>query len=232
MSNAYVNWRKVKQNDINLYQDTLNNSDFLLNFHNHPLSCTDAIDQAYDNLVSTIVSSSQKCFKSSKFKHFLKPYWNADLSKAHKCMSELRKTWIHCGQPRGNSYSSYTLYKNAKCAFRKQHRLCVNNYLSTLDYEIDKTAEIDSNQFWKLVSSRRKRSNSRAGAEINFNGVMYRDTDSITTQWKNYFERLYTPSDNACYEDCFKTMVDSNINNTILNSTFISDKVPDVLRKK
>ena len=113
LPNYHVNWRKVKPADVNLYQDTLNNSDFLLNFHNYPLSCTDAIDQAYDNIVSNIVSSSQKCFKSSKFKHFLKPYWNADLSKAHKCMSELRKAWIQCGQPRGHSFPSYTLYKNA-----------------------------------------------------------------------------------------------------------------------
>ena len=82
-------------------------------------------------------------------------------------MSELRKSWIQCGQPRGNFYPSYTLYKNPKCAFRKKHRFYVGQYLSNLDYEIDKTAEIDSNQFWKLVKTRRKRSNSRAGQKLN-----------------------------------------------------------------
>ena len=172
LTNLRINWKKLSPTDIQNYQSFLDSS-YELKIASHTLNCKNDIDNLYESLVNNIKSASDKCFPRSKYREHLKPYWNDNLTNAHKEMKYRRNIWLNDGRPRNKDISSYQYYKTAKHNFRKLHRHYVNIYLSKLDMEIDKTAELDKEQFWKIVNNRRKRSNTRAGSEIKFNGTIY-----------------------------------------------------------
>ena len=118
----------------------------------------------------------------------------------HKAMREKRKMWISDGRPRGISFSSYRQYKETKRIFRQYHRHCSENYLKSLNEEIDNAAGLDSRYFWKLVNTRRKNSTSNVGAELRFNGKIFRDSQNICDQWGHYFSELYSHSENENFD--------------------------------
>ena len=107
----------------------------------------------YNGIVNEINVASDKHFPQTKFKPFLKPYWNNDLKHLHKCMRHKRQEWILEGKPRSNNYMSYTEYKSAKRQFRKLHRQCASNYLKKMDEDIDNAAGVDCDYFWKLITT-------------------------------------------------------------------------------
>ena len=105
-------------------------------------------------------------------------------------MREKRQMWIADGRSRGDSFSSYSQYKAAKRIFRQYHRHCSEKYSKSLNEEIDNAAGLDSRYFWKLVYTRRKNSTSNVGADLKFNGQVFRDSQTICDQWGRYFSEL------------------------------------------
>ena len=81
-------------------------------------------------------------------------------------MKQQRSHWIANGRSRDSSNAFYSSYKQAKCKFRNMHRKCIENYLQKMNDDIDRAAELNSTDFWKIVNSRRNKSNTRAGSEI------------------------------------------------------------------
>ena len=49
------------------------------------------------------------------------------------------------------------MYKASQTIFRKIHRITVQTYLSSLEREINTAAEIDNNEFWKLINRRKNK---------------------------------------------------------------------------
>lgn len=163
---------------------------------------SDIIDLLYIDFVNMITSSSDKHLPHVQgFKKHLKPYWDQSLKELHKVMREKRKAWIACNRPRGNSFPAYVNYKDAKRTFRQYHRICANNYLKTLNQEIDRAAGLNSQYFWRLVNRRRNSSPSSIGAEIKFDNTIYKDPQEICTQWGLYFSSLYTASEGRDFDE-------------------------------
>ena len=133
-------------------------------------------------------------FRRKKYVSDLKPYWNSELTAAHDSMSLVRREWCRQGRPRDATDQAFSAYKTAKREFRRLHRKCVNIYLSNLNNEIDRMAEVDSHKFWKMVNARRNRNRSSLSSGINFDGTTVRDRDSISDGWYHYFRELYQPS--------------------------------------
>ena len=50
--------------------------------------------------------------------------------------------------------------------------------------------------FWKLVNTRRKNSTSNVGAELRFNGQIFRDSQKICDPWWHHFNELYSHTEN------------------------------------
>ena len=92
-------------------------------------------------------------------------------------MRQNRQIWISDGKPRSVNYISYREYKNAKREFRKLHRQCASNYLKKVDEDIDNSAGMDSDYFWKLINSRKNNNsnNNNNSGEMVFDGVPYRN---------------------------------------------------------
>ena len=115
-----------------------------------------SIDNLYESIVSSIEYVSRICLLHSSYRPYLKPYWSSELRRYHGVMRYKRRVWIESGRPRGNDYTSYSEYKEAKRQFRKLHRNCSYNYLQEINRNIDAAADIDSPYFWRLFNSKRK----------------------------------------------------------------------------
>ncbi|MCG7874960.1 MAG: hypothetical protein N0C90_01355, partial [Candidatus Thiodiazotropha endolucinida] len=129
----------------------------------------------------------------------------------HRVMRRKRKDWILDGRPRGNAYFSYREYKNSKRVFRQYHRKSSENYLKTLNEEIDNAAELDGQYFWKLVGTRRNNSPVNIGKEIRFGNRSCRDPHEICNQWGCYFSSLYSETEGACFDTVHYNNVTTNV---------------------
>ena len=129
MLNHILNGKKVDEHMLQLYKTQLdsallnNECDDIADIHNR-------IDNCYKNIVTSIVNISDSVLPKTKFRHFLKPYWDQQLKYLHAVMRQRRREWILDGRPRNNDHSSHRRYKGAKCLFRFQHRKCAQNYLN------------------------------------------------------------------------------------------------------
>ena len=92
-------------------------------------------------------SQSDSVLPKTKFKPYLKPYWDTTLKDLHAAMRGKRRNWIREGRPRGHTHLSYREYKLTKCLFRTYHRKCAEKFLTELDSDIDQAAEVDSAVF-------------------------------------------------------------------------------------
>ena len=60
-----------------------------------------SIDNAYADLVGTLKVCTKQSFPRKKYKSYLKPYWNQELTVLHKSMMNRRKSWVDAGKPKG-----------------------------------------------------------------------------------------------------------------------------------
>ena len=205
--------RSVKSENIAKYTECIENS--CLSLHSESTNCNTRakIDELYEHIKSNINTISVKYLKhSSEYKPFLKPYWDQELKALHKSMKRLRTIWISEGRPRGNNFDAYRNYKLAKCRFRNSHRIKAEQYMKTLNDEIDTAAEVDNGYFWKLVN-RRKSGQSSVGSQIKFGDSTCRSPDEICEKWGDFFATLYSKDDPDAFDNenyiAVKAKVDS-----------------------
>ena len=208
-----INWKGVKESDKDDYVSAIKAKSELLRLKHCELNRSD-VDNAYTTVIKAITESSA-CLPVSKYKQYLKPYWSIELGNAHTHMKEKRRLWCREGRPRDITNLFYIEYKNAKRDFKRLHNYHVNQYLRQLDHEIDKTAEADSEKFWKIVNSRKNSTKCSSGAGIKFNDTIYRDKQDLTEQWGLYFKDLYSPSVNADFDADWYQHVNSTLQSTI-----------------
>ncbi|KAH3725676.1 hypothetical protein DPMN_051525 [Dreissena polymorpha] len=119
-------------------------------------------------------------------------------------------------------------YKTAKRDFRRAHRKAANGNMMQLNREIDESAEMNTNDFWKQVNTRRMAYNcNNSTSGIKFGEIVHRDQKAITEQWGFYFERLYSPSNSEHFDDIWRDHVSQNVGQ--LRETLIPDNNATVM---
>ncbi|VDI04309.1 Hypothetical predicted protein [Mytilus galloprovincialis] len=111
-------WHKVTDAQINQYQKLLSDPVEILIDKMNSYSFAD-IDTIYDDFVSTLHNAANIAIPKCGFNPLTKPYWNADVKRAHDNERSMRKLWVLDGQPRGMHFDSYRIYKRAKSEFRR-----------------------------------------------------------------------------------------------------------------
>ena len=145
---SHIKWKNLNEITLQMYSTKL---DIAL----RNIDCSDIadihqrIDQKHKNIVSCIQNITDNVLPKTKFRSFLKPYWDQKLRDLDAVMRQRRRSWIVAGKPRGDNHVSYREYKYAKCQFRPQHRKCAEKYLNDLNKDIDEAVELDSVFFWK-----------------------------------------------------------------------------------
>ena len=100
-----------------------------MDFDQSEIGSNDDITRAYLTLVNEVNVSAKLCFPLKRFKPFLKPYWNNELSSLHSDMKQKRTEWITHGKLRGNCHPTNLMYKLANALFRRKHRFYVQVYM-------------------------------------------------------------------------------------------------------
>ena len=222
---SHIKWKNLDEVTLQLYSTKLDTA--LCNTDcSHVADIHQRVDQRYKNIVSCIQNVSDRVLPKTKFRSFLKPYWDQRLKDLHAVMRQRRRNWILAGKPRGDNDESYRQYKHAKRQFRYQHRKCAENYLNELNKDIDDAAELDSAFFWKKINRKRKGSTSSAGAEVEFKGQVCRDPQQIATGWGEYFETLYADTERSHYDTEFKAQVDLKVGNIMAELSSCPDRDP------
>ena len=147
-----INWKVVSDEARLAYRQFLSNDISIQNIINNDIISDTDINRVYSTIVTVVKKAAIESLPIKKFKRYLKPYWNVELNMLHKDMKSKRANWVRNGKPRGNISEIYTIYKAAKCDFRRKHRRIVDAYMKRQIEEIDRVAEIDSRLFWRLVN--------------------------------------------------------------------------------
>ena len=221
-----VRWRGVGHEVLDQYRDSLDQSCLNMSANSNCIRTENEINSLYSDIVSVIRSASDEFLPcSKKFNKHLKPYWDQTLKELHDLMRAKRNVWISDNRPRGNSFISYKAYKDAKRIFRQYHRRCSENYMKNLNEEIDTAAGLDSRYFWKLVNARRNKSSSNVGAEIKFHGQVFRDSQELCDQWRQYFSDLYSSNGDENFDPVYFQYVTERVRNLKRQSFSESDVV-------
>ncbi|KAH3826610.1 hypothetical protein DPMN_128519 [Dreissena polymorpha] len=163
-------------------------------------------------LCDLLTGAAGTCIGHRPFQSHLKPYWDSGLREYHKQMRYYRSQWCRAGRPRNKTYTEYMSYKTAKRNFRRAHRTAANGHMMQLNREIDESAEMNTNDFWKHVNTRRIAYNyNKFTSGIKFGEIAHRDQKAITEQWGFYFERLYSPSNSEHFDDKWRDHVSQNV---------------------
>ena len=94
-------------------------------------------------------------------------------------MRNKRSAWIDSGRPRGNAFSTYRDYKEAKRCFRKYHRKSSLTYLQKVNNDIVSASGVDCPLFWRLLNRKRKKVHTNVSCEVKFDEVVIRDPEII-----------------------------------------------------
>ena len=178
-----VAWDKCTDHDISYYQHKLSN---LLP---KPANYTTPPGSISDFIVHAVLKASSECLPKVKYNRHSKPYWSQEIKQAHAESRRLRRIWINLGRLRGNEHESYRNYKAAKRYFRCKQRLAFNQYVNHMFDELNKTAQSNLNQFWKLVK-RRKKTGCNVCPTIVYRNISYYD-ENIPQGFSRYFEDIY-----------------------------------------
>ena len=110
---SHIAWQKLDRSVLQLYESELNNLllEQPLGLYENVYSC---IDSRYNAIVDCIKTVSDATLPRTKFRSYLKPYWNSSLKDLHAAMRDKRRKWIAEGRPRGSMFSSFINYKEAK----------------------------------------------------------------------------------------------------------------------
>ena len=215
-----INWKVVSDEARLTYRQFISNDISIQNIINNGIISDTDINRAYSTIVTVVKKAAIESLPIKNFKRYLKPYWNAELNVLHKDMKSKRANWVRNGKPRGNISEIYTIYKAAKCDFRRKHRQIVDAYMKRQIEEIDRVAEIDSRLFLRLVNAKRKTSGPAVSSDINFDGRTASTPQEITDEWAKHFKKLYTPSDDLHFDNEHKNHISRQLQSINENLVF------------
>ncbi|CAG2216477.1 unnamed protein product [Mytilus edulis] len=200
-------WHKVTDAQINQYQKLLSDPVEILIDKMNSYSFAD-IDTIYDDFVSTLHNAANIAIPKCGFNPLTKPYWNADVKRAHDNERSMRKLWVQDGQPRGMHFDSYRIYKRAKSEFRRVQQAANEQYMQKCYDDLNETAECDIRLFWKQIKRFKGRS-SKIYPEIVYENKVYSSPESVANCFAEYFHELYQPKDSDNFDNEFKCSIES-----------------------
>jgi hypothetical protein len=100
------------------YRNNLNENSQLMSLLNSEIRTKkNDIHTLYLSIIEIVQAISEKCTPKPKFKPYIKPYWNNELSRLHIEMVYKRQLWISENRSRDINCPSFIAYKTAKRVF-------------------------------------------------------------------------------------------------------------------
>ena len=245
-----VAWHKLSKDEIhNMYTEPLDDAlsqveQYMESLLSSGIANNDVCIEV-ENVLQTLVEcmiNQGNVLPQAKFQRHLKPYWTPELTKLSKNNKATLKKWRHMGCPRQGEM--YIEYKTCKKVFRNAQREAEMAYELENMKELTKCQDIDQRYFWQLVNRHKKSKGVLTPLKLP-NGKVITDANDIRNAWKDYFNRLYTPTEDPSYdsdfklyvEDCLKVMEKESVlsNENLLENPITDDelnKIMNTLRNK
>ena len=163
-------------------------------------------------LSQSLHASAAISIPTAKFQLHLKPYWKPDnLKYYHNSMRSARKEWVLHGKPRNSDDVYYVKYKQAKRAFRKEHRHSKSKFQNSKFKDIYEAAEVDIQEYFR-VTKRNKRSKEYVQV-LNYNGESCDTREDICNLFGQYFNDLSQPYHDESFDVSFSEHVNDFVEN-------------------
>ncbi len=91
-------------------------------------------------------------------------------------------------------------------------------YTRDIIEEIENAGDIDQRGFWFLINKSHGKARFNINPVISDNDELLKDIQKILPEWKNYFNNLFTPKDDASYDGEFKHFIESKTSESSRNS--------------
>lgn len=151
--------------------------------------------EEYFQFILKSLDIASKTLPRIRYKSYIKPYWNNNLTVLKKMVSEKYKLWLNAGKPRGRDHQTFADYKEAKRLFRKEQRCCAAEFAAKEYEELASADEQNYDRFWSLINLRKRHKQSVPILEVD--GQIFDKPRNIAEKWADYFEKLHTPGADA-----------------------------------
>ena len=168
------------------------------------------LDYVLTEIAKTLIESSKATIPKSKFRKYLKPYWNCQLKLLSKHKINVWRKWKASGKPRDENSQIWRDYKDSKRDFRRSQRIAEAEYERGVIEELSNAEVIDQKQFWSLIR-KRKGTNVRADAIRNEAGELLRDPNDINYRWAQYFKHMHNDVPSGIFNDEFKEEITATV---------------------
>ena len=177
------------------------------------------IDNVFGEIVLLLHQAADKIPKC-QYKKNLKPYWCEDL----KALKKDKMFWFNQWKAQGRTLNDDDFVrcqmKSSKKAFSKRIRQMSKEYQNQLITEASTKAEINRNDFWKLMKNMKGKNQASYNAIKNKDGKVVYELDEVLEVWSEHFDKLSSPRE----DEHFNPLMLERINAFIETSTKMKDK--------
>ena len=239
-SKPFINWGKLSQNDLELFEQKLTQglNDIIIPshgvFHGSYVCLNDShkllIKNYYDNIITAIINAESVLPKTNPSIH--RSFWTEELSELKRVSLECTNFWKDSGKPLSGPI--FQCKKNCqnryKIALRREKNLDKKEQSDAMYTDL---LNRDHISFWKSWNSLNRVSNSlvsQIGGETHEKGV--------AEVFATYFEFVYGGSDSPKHEDLkmefnesFSNYFSSHINDDLMSTYLTWSDMVDLASK-
>ena len=148
------------------------------------------------------------------------------------------KSWCQAGRPRDANSQLFRDHKVAEKAFRSKLKSLEKQYEDEKIFNVSQKAEIDKNDFWRLLKKERMGDKGTFTAIKNQEGKAVYDIEQVLDVWANHFDRLSTPVDSPEFDarhfehvnDTVRHLLESNDNDEFTEDYFSINEIQKCIK--
>ena len=161
------------------------------------------------DLVTSILHEGATVIPKSKFANHLKPFWNAELNGLKK----VKMMWFNRWKSEGRTLDADNVVRKnmlkSKKEFCKSIRKVSRQYQDNLIAEAASKAEINHDDFWRILRNSKGGNKSRVNTVRNKQGRVVYEIDEMLEVWRSHFDDISTPKESEYFDnDHFQHVTD------------------------
>ena len=205
-----LSWKRIGDTKIKAKYQKCVKEKILLDMADLSVNSANDLESTIVKFNKVLVDSARDSIPKTKFKPYLKPYWNANFKQLHYEVRKCRREWSGAGRPRSRDNTLFLRYKEAKRKFRKELRKkALEHEINDYD-ELQRVFEVDRSEFHKRVS-KRSSTRDKSGNALEIDGNLVTDRKEVLGIWRDHYGKLYSPLEHANFDENFRMTVEKKI---------------------
>ena len=152
-----MNWSKASDEDIaSKYTTVVNNRLSVLHDKIKSNFPKNNIENVIKEMCNVLALTANEALPKPGYHRNGKPFWHTGLSQMAKHKQTVYNEWVKVGKPRDPENEYFRRHKQAKQTFRKEFRQAKVRFHQGIEECIDKNAEPNQRQFWRILKAGKK----------------------------------------------------------------------------